>query len=216
MIRAVVFDFDGVLAESVDTKTRAYASLFEGECDEVVQRVVAYHLAHGGVSRYEKFKYIYREILCRPISKEKFHSLCDDFSKLVVDAVVSARWVDGAKDFLENNQNAYQFFIVSGTPDEELKSIIKRREMTSFFAAVYGSPKVKDLLLNELLDFYGLKNNEMVFVGDASTDWEAAKVTGIQFVWRRISSDAPPLIGFDGPIISDLYQLKDCLDKVAS
>jgi phosphoglycolate phosphatase-like HAD superfamily hydrolase len=171
MIRAVVFDFDGVLAESVDTKTRAYASLFEGECDEVVQRVVAYHLAHGGVSRYEKFKYIYREILCRPLSKEKFHSLCDDFSKLVVDAVVSARWVDGAKDFLENNQNAYQFFI---------------------------------------------KNNEMVFVGDASTDWEAAKVTGIQFVWRRISSDAPPLIGFDGPIISDLYQLKDCLDKVAS
>ena len=34
VIRAVVFDFDGVLTESVDIKTRAYARLFKEEGEE--------------------------------------------------------------------------------------------------------------------------------------------------------------------------------------
>ena len=70
MIRAVVFDFDGVLVESIETKTNAYACLFECEGEEIVRRVVEYHLKHGGVSRFEKFKFIYREILCRPLSEK--------------------------------------------------------------------------------------------------------------------------------------------------
>ena len=215
MIRAVVFDFDGVLVESVDTKTKAYASLFEGEGEEVVRKVVEYHLENGGVSRFEKFKFIYREILHRSLSGEKFLSLCEDFSKIVVDEVVNACWVDGAREFLENKKNTYQFFVVSGTPDEELKSIVKQRGMDSFFIALFGSPKTKDVLLNELMDFYGLKCNELVFVGDATTDLQAAKSTGIQFIWRRISPETPPMINFDGPAVSNLHQLEDCLEKVS-
>jgi len=40
MIQAIGFDFDGVLVESVDIKTRAYAYLFEDEGPEVVQQVI--------------------------------------------------------------------------------------------------------------------------------------------------------------------------------
>lgn len=216
MIRAVVFDFDGVLVESVDTKTKAYASLFEDEGEAVVRKVVEYHLEHGGVSRFEKFKYIYREILRSPLTEEKFNSLCNDFSKIVVDEVVNARWVEGAREFLENNKNTYQFFVVSGTPDEELKSIVRRRGMGPLFEAVFGSPKTKDQLLNELMDFYDLKCKEMVFVGDAVTDQQAAESTGIPFIWRRISQSTPPLNNFDGPSIFNLCQLEDCLKEVAS
>jgi phosphoglycolate phosphatase-like HAD superfamily hydrolase len=216
MIRAVIFDFDGVLVESVDTKTEAYASLFAGEGEDVVRKVVAYHLEHGGVSRFEKFKFIYQEILHRPLSGKKFVTLCRDFSRRVVDEVVNARWVDGAREFLEKKKDTYQFFIVSGTPDEELKAIIERRGMESLFVAVYGSPRTKDVLLNELMTFYGLKCNELVFVGDAATDLQAAKSTGIRFIWRRVSSDTPPMINFEGPMVSNLTQLEDCLEKVVS
>ncbi len=83
MLRAIAFDFDGVLAESVDTKTQAYASLFNNESDEAVRNIVEYHLKHGGVSRFEKFKTFYREILQRPLSEERFQELCDQFSILV-------------------------------------------------------------------------------------------------------------------------------------
>ena len=63
IIRAVVFDFDGVLAESVDVKTRAYALLFQDEGGDVVRQVVDFHLKNGGVSRFEKFRCYYSDIL---------------------------------------------------------------------------------------------------------------------------------------------------------
>jgi len=63
---------------------------------------------------------------------------------------------------------------------------------------------------------YDLKNNEVVFVGDSVTDWQAAKSTGIQFIWRRVPSDTTSIINFDGLTISNLHQLKDCLEKVSS
>jgi len=48
MIRGIAFDFDGVLAESVGVKTKAYARLFEEHGEGVVSRVVDYHLKNGG------------------------------------------------------------------------------------------------------------------------------------------------------------------------
>ena len=114
MIRGIAFDFDGVLAESVGVKTKAYARLFEEHGEGVVSRVVDYHLKNGGISRFDKFRVIYREILNKPLSEKKFQTLCDEFSNIVVDEVVAAPWVEGARKFLENNKNRYLFFIVSG------------------------------------------------------------------------------------------------------
>ena len=58
-LKAIFFDFDGVLVESVDIKTRAFSKLFEREGEDVVKKVIDYHIDNGGVSRYEKFRYIY-------------------------------------------------------------------------------------------------------------------------------------------------------------
>jgi phosphoglycolate phosphatase-like HAD superfamily hydrolase len=211
MLRAIAFDFDGVLAESVDTKTQAYASLFNNESDEAVRNIVEYHLKHGGVSRFEKFKTFYREILQRPLSEERFQELCDQFSVLVVEKVVAAPWVDGAKEFLNKNKDRYKFFIISGTPEDELISIVKRRGMESFFESVLGSPATKDILLQKVMRDHHLQADEIAFVGDADTDWQAAKKTNIQFIWRRISGSTPTLEDFQGSTISNLHQLEECL-----
>jgi len=74
MIRAIAFDFDGVLVESVDVKNRAYARLFEKEGAELVRSILTYHLKNGGVSRFVKFQTIYREILERPLSVGKSYT----------------------------------------------------------------------------------------------------------------------------------------------
>src|SRR3989338_610422 len=100
MIRAIVFDFDGVLVESVEVKTRAFARLFASEPPEVVQRIVAYHQRNGGISRFEKFVTIYREMLKRPLAEQMLRRLGEEFSRLVVEEVVAAPWVEGAREFL--------------------------------------------------------------------------------------------------------------------
>jgi HAD superfamily hydrolase (TIGR01549 family) len=208
MLRAIVFDFDGVLVESVDVKTRAYALLFQNEGEEVVQKVVDYHLKNGGVSRFEKIRFYYSNILYRSLSEKHFQKLCAQFSHLVVDEVVASPWVDGAKEFLIRNQKKYTFIIISGTPEAELKKIVRRRKMAHFFNSVRGSPKNKVTLLSEVMDEYHLKPEEITFIGDAETDWCAARETGVPFILRCTSNKESSAPDYTGPRLSSLNELE--------
>ena len=211
MIRAIAFDFDGVLVESVDVKTRAYAYLFKEYGQDVVSKVVDYHMGNGGISRFVKLRTIYDKILKKPLSESKLDSLSEQFSSIVVDAVVAAPWVEGAQEFLKKNKNRYLYFIVSGTPQKELELIVQRREMDQYFCAVLGSPKDKVALFREVFPRLNLTPKETVFVGDAETDWNAAKTMGLPFLWRRVPEDATLLKGYTGPQMSTLSSLEENL-----
>jgi beta-phosphoglucomutase-like phosphatase (HAD superfamily) len=50
MLRAIVFDFDGVILESADIKTNAFRALF-ASYPEHVDQIVDFHLRNAGVSR---------------------------------------------------------------------------------------------------------------------------------------------------------------------
>jgi len=212
MIRAIAFDFDGVLVESVDVKTRAYVSLFEKYGQDVVSKVIDYHIKNGGISRFVKLRTIYDKILKKPLSEDKFNSLSEQFSSIVVDEVVAAPWVEGAREFLQKNKNRYLCFIVSGTPQEELELIVKRRRMEQYFCAVLGSPKDKVALFQEVLSRLNLSPKETVFVGDAETDWNAAKTIGLAFFWRRISANATLLKGYTRSQMMTLRSLEENLE----
>ncbi len=214
MIQAIGFDFDGVLVESVDIKTRAYACLFEDEGPEVVQQVIDYHLAHSGVSRFEKFRTIHSDILKQELNDKRFRFLCDRFSRIVVDAVIAAPWVAGAREFLERNFRKYRMFVVSGTPESELQEIVECRGMMRFFEAVRGSPKDKVTLLAEVENDLSLVREKTVYVGDAKTDWNAAQALGLTFLWRRSPNGAQYLEEFLGSPMIDLNQLEARLDQV--
>ena len=212
-VHAVVFDFDGVLAESVEVKTRAYALLFDDEEEEAVSQLIDYHIKNGGISRFEKIRVFYKDILQRPLSEKRFHELVLRFSKLVVDEVVAAPWVEGAREFLSQHKKQYNFFIVSGTPEDELNEIVHRRGMGHYFDSVRGSPKDKITLLGEIMEEYNLRPEKMVFVGDAETDWNAAKNLGLPFLWRCVSNQNPRLPGYNGPRLSSLTELDMNLNK---
>ena len=80
MPRAIVFDFDGVIIESFDIKTQAFRELFKDS--DKVDKIVEYHKQNGGVSRYKKFRYIYREILKQPLDDKTFNDLGERFSTM--------------------------------------------------------------------------------------------------------------------------------------
>ena len=212
-IHAIAFDFDGVLAESVEVKTRAYALLFDEEKEGVVNQFVDYHIKNCGISRFEKIKLFYRDILQRPLSDKRFQELVLRFSRLVIDEVVAAPWVEGAREFLIQNEKQYKYFIVSGTPEDELKEIVHRRGMGHYFDAVRGSPKDKVTLLGDIMDEYNLRPEKMVFVGDAETDWQAAQKLKIPFLWRCVSGQISPLTGYNGPRLPSLKDLERNLKK---
>jgi len=211
MIRALAFDFDGVLVETAEVKTQAFARLFRAEPPATLQAIVQYHERNGGISRFEKFKTIYRDILKRPLDTETFQQLCDDFAQLVVKEVLAAPWVEGAHEFLVRSRRRYQLFVVSGTPEAELTDILRRRDMADFFEAILGSPRTKDVLLHAIMATYALKPTELVFVGDAPTDWMAARQTGVHFIWRRHAGGTALPREWSGPLINSCSELEACL-----
>lgn len=207
--RAVVFDFDGVLAESMDVKKEAFARLFAHEGEDVVRQFVAYHETYAGRSRYEKIRYCYREILKRPLSEEEFQRACDRFAILVVEGVVAAPWVPGALDVLDVCQKrSHLLFLISATPQDEMCHIAERRGISSYFREILGSPKEKEDHLSYIVAQYRLDPNEVLYIGDAERDYDAAKVVGVTFIARATTKHFRSLwIKEKIPMLEDLTTL---------
>jgi phosphoglycolate phosphatase-like HAD superfamily hydrolase len=207
---AIVFDFDGVLVDSVDVKTRAFAALYEPYGAEVVGKVVAWHLEHGGVSRHEKFRHFHRVFLDRPLPEEEAFGLAERFSALVEDAVVAADWIAGAREFVEDFHRHLPLYVASGTPEEELWRIVDRRGMSGYFAGVAGSPRKKGEILRDFIHRAGMQPGRVLMVGDAMTDYLGASETGTAFLGVAQDNDNPFPPGV--PIRPDLAELAAFLD----
>ena len=191
-LAAIFFDFDGVLAESLDIKVRAFTELYKEHGPEILARVLAHHRAHGGVSRIQKIRHCHREMLGIRLEPEKLMTLGRRFSSLVVDAVVESAWVEGARELLDGLVGRLPLFVVSGTPEPELHDIVARRGMNDYFVAVRGSPPDKITVIRELLDAHDLPADRVLFVGDAMTDYDAAHVTGLRFIGRVPPGEESP------------------------
>ncbi len=214
MIKAIIFDFDGVIVESVDIKTKVFARLFEHEGGVVVEKVVDYHLKNGGVSRFDKFRYFFKEILRRHLSDQQFEELCSSFSELVMEEVVKAPYVKGSKEILDNYSRVCQCFVATGTPQEEIDEIIIQRGMVPYFKGVFGAPRNKNVIVREILDLYCLKPDDVIYVGDAMSDYQAASENSIRFI-ARIHNNESIFKGIECIKIMDLTDLGRIINEDA-
>jgi phosphoglycolate phosphatase-like HAD superfamily hydrolase len=126
------------------------------------------------------------------LGEDDLAALALRFSELVEEAVVAAPWVPGAQDMMIRNQGRRPMFVVSGTPDEELRRIVDRRQMGGFFTSVWGSPPEKPPIILELLARHRLAADRSIFIGDAMTDYLAAEATGLGFIGRVPEGEASP------------------------
>lgn len=183
MLKAIIFDFDGVILESVDIKGWAFQKLFEDYPAEQT-RILAYHHENGGVSRGDKIHHILKEFLGLPCDEATVGFYCDKFSKLVFQKIIDSPFVPGALETLQAFNGQVSMFIVSGTPQEELDHIVDLKGLRKYFKGVYGSPTMKDVWTGLILSDNGFIADEAIWVGDALSDRRAAEKYGICFILR--------------------------------
>lgn len=204
---AIMFDFDGVIVDSVGIKADAFVDLFR-EYPSHSLAIRKYHYANGGLSRLDKIRHIHRNILCRDLTVADEERLSITFSNMVVDRVVASSYMPGAVEALQHYYARYKLFIISGTPECEIRMIVKRRGLKKYFSGVFGTPVRKSEHAKRIMKEHNLLPGDVVFVGDSLEDYRAAEACDIRFVGcvRSKSENIFALLHLKD-IVQDMYGL---------
>lgn len=206
MFDTIIFDFDGVIVDSVPLKTEAFVALYP-EADAAQKDYIRqYQRQHGGVSRLHKIAH-YETYLGRPApTPEAVAGRAAEYQRLVENSVATCPMVVGAAEFLREQAGRYRMHLVSGTPGEELRRIVEARRLSGCFASITGSPPGKKDSFARILDRDAIGPDAAVAVGDSLTEYEAAAALGIAFV-GIVAQGQPNPFPRDVPVLPDMRGL---------
>lgn len=177
------FDFDGVIADTVNIKTDAYAEIYRQFSKGAAQRVIEFHRMHGGMSRYDLLRECHRQLLDRTIDDEEVKLLANQFSKLVYAKIIAAPFIKGILEFLQKLKiEKKRLYLVSGTPQEEILKIAKGKNIDQYFNVIKGSPVSKREHFARILAKEKIACLQCVYFGDTEEDRDTAKKFEIYFV----------------------------------
>ena len=177
------FDFDGVLFNSNKIRTEGFKIIFKKFPKPFIDKLVDYHDMNGGLSRYHKIKYFFENILKEEITDEKLQNYANEYGKFMSKKLFDQRLkISDSINFLKNNRAKFiQIFIVSGSDQNELRSLCEFLEIKNLFNGIYGSPTIKNELVKNVLKKNSLKLKDCCLIGDSLNDKEAALINGITF-----------------------------------
>lgn len=182
MIKNILWDFDGVILNSMKIKGDGFIELFKEYDEMYLNKLEQYHYDNGGVSRFEKIKYFFNEILQKDITEREVIKFADKFAEIINKNLFNpSNLIEDSVSYIKENYKKYNFHIVSGAEHNELNELCKYFELDKYFISIDGSPTKKDVLVKKVLEKFNYKKNETILIGDAITDFNAANLNEILF-----------------------------------
>lgn len=213
MIKVIIFDFDGVIVDSVALKHQAFFDLFAKE--DLRTRQIAGQIIEKtrGRPRHQKFYEIFKALKKPPKQlKNLVKEYAQKYNDLVQDQIAKLGPVDGAIETFNILSRKYNLHINSGTPEPALKESVQTLQINHFFKGIHGlslknpqDPNFKGKNINKIAKLEKVKNSQMIFVGDAQIDFEASTAYGCHFV--GIANEINQWKNREFPTISKLNEL---------
>lgn len=185
--KSIVFDCDGVILNSNKIKTEAFKKTAIPYGQEAAELLVDYHLKNGGVSRYEKFKWFVQNVLDEKVECH-LDRLVSEYAKIVQQELMRCEVAEGLEELKKVTSSA-NWFVVSGGDQAELRHVFDAKGLSSYFdGGIFGSPDDKDQILNREIKVNNISLPGL-FIGDSQYDFEAAKRSGLDFIFLSSWTD---------------------------
>jgi len=182
MIQSIIFDFDGVVIDSMPIKDRGYELLFADFDKTAVDKLVEFHKKNGGVSRFVKIRHMFENILGQSISEEAVNEYAEGYSKLMLAELTDKKYIiHDTLDFIKRHYMHIPMHVASGTEQKELRYICKCLDLTQYFVSIYGSPAPKNDVVHDIIKENGYDRYQVAMIGDSQADYDAAKHNGLIF-----------------------------------
>lgn len=167
----IVFDCDGVILQSNSIKSDAFRYALSGEPADLVDKLVEYHKAHGGVTRREKITYFYQRLKGSG-TKEDVDIACERFGQYCQHNLATVPFICGVREFIE--RLTVPVFVVTGGDQLEVRKLFEARNFAKHFQEILGGPASKrENMLS--LQKAGCFEGRGLYFGDSLLDFELAE-----------------------------------------
>lgn len=198
-VKIIITDFDGVILESEEAKDRGFKkcfSIFGQDSDAILN----YHLSNKNLTRYQKFEYIFESILNRKYTSSVKKWISERCNNCIYDEVIKCQEIPGIINFFNACANYVSIYVVSATPVDQLKRVVKKKKYQGLFKELLSIPPSKSEIIACLLDQHNAQGKEAVYIGDRNSDLIAAANNHVLFIARENGQE------FTGPRI---HQIKN-------
>ena len=141
------------------------------------------------------------------ISEKNIKKYIKKFADFVKSEVVNSSWVLGVEKYLRENKYDQTFYIITGTPEEEIKEILILLRLNNTFTHVSGSPKKKGHAIEEIIRTHNLKVENCLMIGDSLEDLKAADDNNISFLLREHSLNKNYFKNYEGKKTNNFLNL---------
>nr|WP_057765824.1 HAD-IA family hydrolase [Cytobacillus praedii] len=192
MVKYVIFDFDGTIADSKIVFISAWNKIAE-----------KYHFEKMKLTELENIKKLTIKERCKMLNfpMYKLPIIIPQLYKLYRQSINDLELFDGIKDVLtELNKKGVNTAIISSNSEENIQLFLKRNNIESVKDIICSSHIFgKDKLLSRFLKLKQLDADEVIYVGDEQRDIIACKKTGIKIIWVEWGYDSIEVVQAEEP-----------------
>lgn len=173
MLKAILFDFDGVIVNSYEHTIYCFQNIFEKfgkpiPSDDDFKSLLGFTIIN-----------ILKRLL--PDESEKnLNTMFDEFKRVSDETFAKVPLMPDAEKVIRELGEKYQLAVVSNRRTKSLHKLLLHHELNNYFSVILGKedvthPKPHPEGIEKALKTIGIKANEAVFIGDAEQDVLAAK-----------------------------------------
>jgi len=180
----IIFDCDGVILDSNNMKIKAMRSALKTSCypAELIKTAVDAFLNNFGKSRQYHCQYFVETLLGLhgKKSSDLQAKILTHYSQAVEDEYLDVPITNGFLPLLHSLQNKH-LYVASGSEEEQLIRVLKKRQLSRYFKGIFGSPEKKSINVKNIISQH--PKDKALLIGDSVADYTAAINNHIDFIF---------------------------------